>query len=243
MVVIHAATAQHFELAKRYLSAGTHVMMDKPISENFEEVQELHRLAEENNVLFVIGFNRRFAPMTDKLKEVNQKNFIKVSKNLANNADEVQFSLYDIFIHPLDTLIYLLDDEIERYSYQLAMTPDKKLSRVLVTLRTQSCMGIASMNLTSGAFSEEFTVEAGSGTYRLSELTELEILTGLDKQKVGINGWQSATYNRGFESLVFGMVGAVAEFDGHNRDELMKQMKQTNVLDSHEIIHEILDKM
>ena len=181
--------------------------------------------------------------MTDKLKEVNQKNFIKVSKNLANNADEVQFSLYDIFIHPLDTLIYLLDDEIERYSYQLAMTPDKKLSRVLVTLRTQSCMGIASMNLTSGAFSEEFTVEAGSGTYRLSELTELEILTGLDKQKAGINGWQSATYNRGFESLVFGMVGAVAEFDGHNRDELMKQMKQTNVLDSHEIIHEILDKM
>lgn len=80
MVVIHAATAQHFELAKRYLSAGTHVMMDKPISENFDEVQELHRLAEENNVLFVIGFNRRFAPMTDKLKEVNQKNFIKVSK-------------------------------------------------------------------------------------------------------------------------------------------------------------------
>ena len=44
-------------------------------------------------------------------------------------------------------------------------------------------MGIASMNLTSGAFSEEFTVEASSGTYRLSELTELEILTGLDKQK------------------------------------------------------------
>ena len=243
MVVIHAATAQHFELAKRYLSAGTHVVMDKPISENFEEVQELHRLAEENNVLFVIGFNRRFAPLTDKLKEVNQKNFIKVSKNLANNADEVQFSLYDIFIHPLDTLIYLLDDEIERYSYQLAMTPDKKLSRVMVTLRTQSCMGVASMNLVSGAFSEEFTVEASSGTYRLSELTELEILTGLDKQKIGINGWQTATYNRGFESLVFGMVEAVANFDGHNRVELMKQMKQTNVLDSHEIIHEILDKM
>lgn len=243
MVAIHAGTAQHFELAKRYLSAGTHVMMDKPISEDFEEVQELQQLAEKNNVLFIIGFNRRFAPMTARLKEVEQKNFIKVSKNLANNAAEVQFTLYDIFIHPLDTLIYLLDDEIERYSYQLAMTPDKKISRVIVTLRTQSCMGIASMNLVAGAFSEEFTVEAASGTYRLSELTDLEILTGLDKQKIGINGWQSVTYNRGFEHLVYGMVEAVGEFDGQNRAEVMEKMKQGNVLDSHEIIHEILDEI
>lgn len=86
-------------------------------------------------------------------------------------------------------------------------------------------------------------VEAESGTYRLSELTTLDIMTGLDKQTKGINGWQSATYNRGFDNLITGMCKAVADFDGENREELLAEMKQKNILDSHEIIHQILKEM
>ena len=74
LVIIHAATSQHFELAKRYLSAGVPVLMDKPVSEKLAEVKELQKIADQNNTLFVVAFNRRFAPQTAKLKALPDKN-------------------------------------------------------------------------------------------------------------------------------------------------------------------------
>lgn len=232
VVFIHAATNQHFELAKRFLTAGIHVFMDKPISEDFAQVQELYQLAEKQERLFVIGFNRRFLPLIDKLKNVEHKNTIIVMKNLANNSAEARFTLYDIFIHPLDTLIYLLDDEILDVNYSVDLTADGKINRTFVIVKTATTTGIARMNLQSGAFTEEFTVEAESGTYRLSDLTELESFTGIDRQKSGINGWQSATFNRGFDKMVEEMLTAVA---GNSAD-----LRQEKIVKSHEIINQII---
>lgn len=241
LVIIHAATSQHFELAKRYLTAGVPVLMDKPISENFSEVKELQKLARQKNVLFVVAFNRRFAPQTAKLKDLPEKNMVKVSKNLANSAsDKITFSMYDIFIHPLDTLIYLLDDEILEVNYSLKKNKKGLLTRAIVMLETATTSGIATMNLEAGAFTEEFIVESPNATLRLSELTELEKMTGIDRQKFGISGWQSATYNRGFDEIISAMTQAVEKFDGQNREELLTELKQKNILKSHEIIAQML---
>ncbi|MGO1794777.1 MAG: Gfo/Idh/MocA family protein [Lactococcus cremoris] len=241
LVIIHAATSQHFELAKRYLTAGVPVLMDKPISENFSEVKELQKLARQKNVLFVVAFNRRFAPQTAKLKDLPEKNMVKVSKNLANSAsDKITFSMYDIFIHPLDTLIYLLDDEILEVNYSLKKNKKGLLTRAIVMLETAMTSGIATMNLEAGAFTEEFIVESPNATLRLSELTELEKMTGIDRQKFGISGWQSATYNRGFGEIISAMTQAVEKFDGQNREELLTELKQKNILKSHEIIAQML---
>ena len=241
LVIIHAATSQHFELAKRYLTAGVPVLMDKPISENFSEVKELQKLARQKNVLFVVAFNRRFAPQTAKLKDLPEKNMVKVSKNLANSAsDKITFSMYDIFIHPLDTLIYLLDDEILEVNYSLKKNKKGLLTRAIVMLETAMTSGIATMNLEAGAFTEEFIVESPNATLRLSELTELEKMTGMDRQKFGISGWQSTTYNRGFDEIISAMTQAVEKFDGQNREELLTELKQKNILKSHEIIAQML---
>ena len=241
LVIIHAATSQHFELAKRYLTAGVPVLMDKPISENLAEVKKLQKLARQKNVLFVVAFNRRFAPQTAKLKALTEKNMVRVSKNLANSAsDKITFSMYDIFIHPLDTLIYLLDDEILEVNYSLKKNKNGLLTRAIVMLETATTSGIATMNLEAGAFTEEFIVESPNATLRLSELTELEKMTGIDRQKFGIRGWKSATYNRGFDEIISAMTQAVEKFDGQNREELLTELKQKNILKSHEIIAQML---
>lgn len=241
LVIIHAATSQHFELAKRYLTAGVPVLMDKPISENLAEVKKLQKLARQKNVLFVVAFNRRFAPQTAKLKALTEKNMVRVSKNLANSAsDKITFSMYDIFIHPLDTLIYLLDDEILEVNYSLKKNKNGLLTRAIVMLETATTSGIATMNLEAGAFTEEFIVESPNATLRLSELTELEKMTGIDRQKFGISGCKSATYNRGFDEIISAMTQAVEKFDGQNREELLTELKQKNILKSHEIIAQML---
>lgn len=67
------ATSVHFEIAKQCLNAGVAVFIDKPVSEKLQEVQELQQLAKEKGLLFMVGFNRRFAPMVDQLKQLPQK--------------------------------------------------------------------------------------------------------------------------------------------------------------------------
>lgn len=240
LVMIHAATSQHFELAKRYLSAGVHVLMDKPISENFNEVRELYDIAKAKEVLFVIAFNRRFAPQTQKLKAMPHKNVIKITKNLADHKGEIRFQLYDIFSHPLDTLIYLLDDEIEQYQYRLKLDDQGNLARAYVFLETATTSGIASMNLDSGAYKETFEVESSAATSIVTDLTELETLTTQGRHISHPNGWNSAPVNRGFEELLCEMLQAVSDYDPKNRTAQLKKLKQENILKTHEIIAEML---
>ncbi len=240
LVIIHAATSQHFQLSQRYLKAGVHVLMDKPISQNLSEVRALYQLAEEKRVLFVIGFNRRFAPQTQKLKAISNKNVIKITKNLANHNGNLKFQLYDIFSHPLDTLIYLLDDEINSYQFQVKQDEQGQLERALVLIETGSTTGIATMNLNSGAYRESFEVESPDETMVLSELTELESFKGIDKQTFGINGWKSSTFNRGFDDLVNAMIKEVQTYQADSRLAALTRLKQDNILKTHEIIANML---
>lgn len=109
---IHVATKVHFEIAKQCLEAGVSVFIDKPVSENLQEVRELQELAKSNKLLFMVGFNRRFAPMVEQLKQLPQKHVIHLEKNEPNHAMNTQYGIYDLFIHLVDTAVYLLDDEI-----------------------------------------------------------------------------------------------------------------------------------
>ncbi len=85
-VFIHTATHIHEVLIRQCIEKGIHVYVDKPISENIDEVKALMDLAEEKNVLLVTGFNRRFAPMIQKVKEVPNKSMILVQKTKPNSS-------------------------------------------------------------------------------------------------------------------------------------------------------------
>ncbi|MCG4470961.1 gfo/Idh/MocA family oxidoreductase, partial [Lawsonibacter sp. DFI.6.74] len=60
----------------------------------------------------MVGFNRRFAPMVDQLKQLPNKRVIQLQKNEPDHAMNTQYGIYDLFIHLVDTAVYLLDDEI-----------------------------------------------------------------------------------------------------------------------------------
>ncbi|MFV0556053.1 MAG: Gfo/Idh/MocA family protein [Lactovum sp.] len=234
MVFIHAATSVHYKLAKYFLDKKIPVVMDKPISENIQETRELLELAKSKKLIFLIAFNRRFAPAVQELKDLANKTFVKVTKNVLANDKPVKFNLYDMFIHPLDTLIYLLDDEIIKIDSQL-VTEDDRLKRALVFVQTKTTTGLASMNLEAGAFQEEFTVEAKSASKRLTDLTEKIKFENFETQKGHTNGWLSATYLRGFDDLI---KTAIASVEGKEVD-----LRQENILQSHEIIEEMLVKL
>ncbi|WP_369347158.1 Gfo/Idh/MocA family oxidoreductase [Amylolactobacillus amylophilus] len=67
--------------SKKFLTAGINVYVDKPVSEDLLEVDELYKLAEQHDVQLTAGFNRRFAPYNQQIRQITGKQLITVEKN------------------------------------------------------------------------------------------------------------------------------------------------------------------
>lgn len=56
------------------LSQKLHVFMEKPPGMSLEETEEMAKVAKENNCKTMVGFNRRFAPVTREAKKIIERN-------------------------------------------------------------------------------------------------------------------------------------------------------------------------
>ncbi|NQP58891.1 Gfo/Idh/MocA family oxidoreductase [Streptococcus suis] len=207
-VMIHVATKAHMEIAELFLEKGIPVYMDKPLTEDVYHTATLYQLAQSKGVLLMAGFNRRFAPTIQNLKSKPDKRRIVVEKNEVNDLGSRTFKLFDLFIHPLDTALYLLDDQplSATYSYLL---DNGQLSQVLVTLHSKQTSVLASMNLRAGSRREIMEVQTPQATYQVKNLEELRTYTASQEILESFGSWDSTLYKRGFESMVDAFLDAL----------------------------------
>lgn len=74
--VVHITTPNvfHFDMAKRALLAGKHVVCEKPLAMNSSETSQLVEIAEANpNLISAVNYNIRFYPMALHAHELVQK--------------------------------------------------------------------------------------------------------------------------------------------------------------------------
>lgn len=200
-VFIHTATHTHEALIRQCIEKGIHVYVDKPISENIDEVKALMDLAEEKNVLLVTGFNRRFAPMVQKVKEVPNKSMILVQKTKPNSSGSVKYAIYDLFIHVVDTALFLLDEPVVQKNFSIK-EENGELKTCVLHLTTEHTECIATMNYNSGANFESAEVQSPTGTHRVVNLTDYEIETAGQKQVINFGDWDQTLEKRGFDPLI-----------------------------------------
>ncbi|MGT2933699.1 Gfo/Idh/MocA family protein [Streptococcus catagoni] len=209
-VFIHVATKVHFEMAQLFLKEGIPVYMDKPLTEDFESTVKLYRLAKANGTFLMAGFNRRFAPRVKELSTVSSKRKVRVEKNDVNRPGVLTFKLFDFFIHPLDTALFLSGEEPLRGSFQYHVESEL-LSQVSVELTTAFSMISISMNLQSGSRRELMEIQTAEATYQLENLDELTIFKGNHQEKMSFGSWDRTLYKRGFESIIGAFIRAIKE--------------------------------
>ena len=121
-VMIHTSTQSHFSIAKACLQAGIATFIDKPLSYNIDECENLVALAQTNNLPLYIGFNRRFAPLIEPLA-AQKAIHIRWQKNrVALPATPIEF-IYDDFIHLVDGLRFLAGLAPNETPKNLVVTP------------------------------------------------------------------------------------------------------------------------
>lgn len=68
-VVIATPATTHYGLARRALQAGKHVMVEKPITNNISEAEELCAIAESSGLILFVGHVFMYNPAVRKVKQ------------------------------------------------------------------------------------------------------------------------------------------------------------------------------
>jgi predicted dehydrogenase len=71
-VAIATPVGTHYDLAKRALLAGKHVLVEKPLTTTLREAAELVALAEQRGLMLMVGHTFLFEPAVERLRDVVQ---------------------------------------------------------------------------------------------------------------------------------------------------------------------------
>ena len=69
-ILLATPVSTHYELGKRCLEAGKHVLIEKPLASTVEECKELIELAERNGLILMPGHTFLYSPPVVKVKEL-----------------------------------------------------------------------------------------------------------------------------------------------------------------------------
>ena len=117
-VSIVVPTSFHLPVARPFLEAGVHMLLEKPVATTVEEGEEIVALAEEKGVVLQIGHLERFNAGVMKLVELSgEPRFIEVHrlsefKERATDVDVVT----DLMIHDIDIVLSLVGSDLKSIS-------------------------------------------------------------------------------------------------------------------------------
>ena len=112
---VAAPTTTHYEIGRRLLEAGKHVLIEKPITETPKEAQELDRLARERSLILQVGHVERFNPVMSALQELLTKPvFIEVHRLSQYPFRSLEIGVVlDLMIHDLEIILHLVRSPVK----------------------------------------------------------------------------------------------------------------------------------
>jgi len=110
-------TVTHSDIASKLIKAKKHVFVEKPLTYDSNEGEELAKLAEKNKVLLTCGYIERFNPAVDIVKNyVKEKKFGDLIMLEFHRENRMPLHIkdvgiiYDTSVHDIDTANWLFDD-------------------------------------------------------------------------------------------------------------------------------------
>ncbi|MCH4822753.1 Gfo/Idh/MocA family oxidoreductase [Gramella lutea] len=115
-VVIATPVSAHFELAKKALLQGKHVLVEKPMTASVEEAEILINIAEQKGLLLMVDHTFLYTGAVQKMRQLinnNELGNIKYVDSTRINLGLFQSDinvLWDLAPHDLSILSYLVDE-------------------------------------------------------------------------------------------------------------------------------------
>jgi predicted dehydrogenase len=114
-VTIATPTVTHYETGRHLLALGRHILIEKPITDNTEQAQELADMAKARGLVLQVGHIERFNPVLSLIEErLTQPRFIEAHRlsPFPNRSTDIGVVL-DLMIHDLEIILHLVKSEVE----------------------------------------------------------------------------------------------------------------------------------
>jgi predicted dehydrogenase len=100
-------TSTHYEIARVFLEAGKHVLVEKPMTDNAAQAAELVQIAQSRDRVLQVGHIERFNPVFKYLQEVaTEPRFIETHRLSPFPARSMDIGVVlDLMIHDLDIVL------------------------------------------------------------------------------------------------------------------------------------------
>lgn len=233
---VHSSTASHEDIVEFLLNHNIHVFVDKPITDYYEGAKRLVQLAEAKGLILMAGFNRRYAPSYNQLKEVANPNLVLVQKNRHNLPGEPRTFIFDDFIHVVDTMRYLFPHPVDNLLVNARMENGMLYHVVIQFVAKTGETAIGIMNRDNGTTEEIAQVMGPLEKRTVHNVSELVISKGMDTIAARGSDWEPTLVKRGFQQMVADFIGAV-------RTNSKPQITALDALETHEICEKIISML
>jgi predicted dehydrogenase len=118
VVCVAVPTTMHYEVARGFLDAGVHVLIEKPIAPTLAEAEELFELANQRGVMLHVGHVERFNGAVQELKNIVRDPILIECRRMGPFQSRVKDDgvVLDLMIHDLDIVLNLVGTRAHRIS-------------------------------------------------------------------------------------------------------------------------------
>jgi predicted dehydrogenase len=113
-VVIAVPTPYHYDVAKQFLNAGVHCLIEKPITLKVEHADELIQIAKDKKLVLQVGHIERFNPAFTSAKPyIKEPKFIEAVRIGTYDPRMSHIGVVlDLMIHDLDVILTIVKSKV-----------------------------------------------------------------------------------------------------------------------------------
>ena len=157
-VFIVSANAAHYPETLAAAHAGKHVLVEKPMAITAREAEEMIRACASAGVKLMVGHMIRFSPLARRIRDIIRSGELgQVGFARADFVYDARLShrtwlvdrvvagggpVYDIGVHCLDTLRFVLDDEVVSVRSECYPWPDETRTESLAHIQLRFSRGV-----------------------------------------------------------------------------------------------------
>lgn len=151
-VTVATPTSTHAEVARPFLQAGVHTLIEKPFALRLEEADELIRLAHERHCSLQVGHIERHNPGFRRVCEIARNiRFLEIHR-LSPFTPRIQDCgvVLDMMIHDIDIVLGLVKSEVQSFDAVgiPVLTPYEDIANVRIKFKNGTIADLTASRLT-----------------------------------------------------------------------------------------------
>ncbi|WP_186370087.1 Gfo/Idh/MocA family protein [Yersinia bercovieri] len=212
-IFVHSSTASHFQVVSELLQAGIHVYVDKPLAETLAQSEQLIALATKQKLALMVGFNRRFSPLYQQLKqEMALPTSLRMEKHRQNGIgpNSARFTLLDDYLHVVDTALWLAGESATLTSGRVQTNAQGQMLYAEHHFDAGDCLITTSMHRDAGTQRESVQAISSGRCYQINDMRQWQQESDGQVISLPAPGWQTTLEQRGFVGAVRHFIDAVS---------------------------------